>query len=173
MEQDTTEHHPDPQPLENEPPVSQTEAGYQKIRAELHEARKNIPPKNPVDVGKQLAAARGEYVEGISDPDDPKWVHNNYSASNQGEKEEVVPEENNQQQSRRLSPETRTGLSMYQRYSRPPQTRPKKRKPEQKEMEKRRKRATSRKRLAIQGRKLQRTVDQVLAVMKLAKRQIP
>ncbi|EDQ2533461.1 exonuclease VIII [Salmonella enterica subsp. enterica] len=93
VEQDTTEHHPDPQPLENEPPVSQTEAGYQKIRAELHEARKNIPPKNPVDVGKQLAAARGEYVKGISDPNDPKWVHNNYSASNQGEKEEVVPEE--------------------------------------------------------------------------------
>ncbi|EGI8541307.1 exodeoxyribonuclease VIII [Salmonella enterica] len=93
VEQDTTEHHPDPQPLENEPPVSRTEAGYQKIRAELHEARKNIPPKNPVDVGKQLAAARGEYVEGISDPNDPKWVHNNYSASNQGEKEEVVPEE--------------------------------------------------------------------------------
>ncbi|EJH2085652.1 exodeoxyribonuclease VIII [Salmonella enterica] len=93
VEQDTTEHHPDPQPLENEPPVSQTEAGYQKIRAELHEARKNIPPKNPVDVGKQLAAACGEYVEGISDPNDPKWVHNNYSASNQGEKEEVVPEE--------------------------------------------------------------------------------
>ncbi|EDV3397936.1 RecE, partial [Salmonella enterica subsp. enterica] len=27
MEQDTTEHHPDPQPLENESPVSQTEAG--------------------------------------------------------------------------------------------------------------------------------------------------
>ncbi|EIP3423417.1 PD-(D/E)XK nuclease-like domain-containing protein [Salmonella enterica] len=90
VEQDTTEHHPDPQPLENEPPVSQTEAGYKKIRAELHEARKNIPPKNPVDVGKQLAAARGEYVEGISDPDDPKWVHNDYSASNEGEKTEVA-----------------------------------------------------------------------------------
>ncbi|ECF2639977.1 exodeoxyribonuclease 8, partial [Salmonella enterica subsp. enterica serovar Java] len=73
--------------------VSQTEAGYQKIRAELHEARKNIPPKNPVDVGKQLAAARGEYVEDISDPNDPRWVHNNYSASNQGEKEDVVQEE--------------------------------------------------------------------------------
>ncbi|EEB7341933.1 exonuclease VIII [Salmonella enterica] len=90
VEQDTTEHHPDPQPLENEPPVSQTEAGYQKIRAELHEARKNIPPQNPVDVGKQLAAARGEYVEGISDPNDPKWVHNDYSASNEGEKTEVA-----------------------------------------------------------------------------------
>ncbi|ECT1021806.1 hypothetical protein DPO11_17300 [Salmonella enterica] len=89
VEPGTTEHHPDPQPLENEPPVSQTEAGYQKIRAELHEARKNIPPKNPVDVGKQLAAARGEYVEGISDPNDPKWVHNDYSASNEGEKTEV------------------------------------------------------------------------------------
>ncbi|ECT1022856.1 DNA breaking-rejoining protein [Salmonella enterica] len=89
VEQDTTEHHPDPQPLENEPPVSQTEAGYQKLREELEEARKNIPPKNPVDVGKQLAAARGEYVEGISDPNDPKWVRDDYSASNQGEKEEV------------------------------------------------------------------------------------
>ncbi|ELM3576099.1 exodeoxyribonuclease VIII [Salmonella enterica] len=92
VEQDTTEHHPDPQPLENEPPVSRTEAGYQKIRAELHEARKNIPPKNPGDVGKQLAAARGEYVEGISDPNDPKWIHNDYSASNEGEKTEVAPE---------------------------------------------------------------------------------
>ncbi|EBA6101426.1 DNA breaking-rejoining protein [Salmonella enterica] len=90
VEQDTTEHHPDPQPLENEPPVSRTEAGYQKIRAELHEARKNIPPKNPGDVGKQLAAARGEYVEGISDPNDPKWIHNDYSASNEGEKTEVA-----------------------------------------------------------------------------------
>ncbi|HGG6426312.1 TPA: PD-(D/E)XK nuclease-like domain-containing protein [Salmonella enterica subsp. enterica serovar Kottbus] len=92
VEQDTTEHHPDPQPLENEPPVSQTEAGYQKIRAELHEARKNIPPQNPVDVGKQLAAVRGEFIEGISDPDDPKWVRDAYSAnasaSNEGEKTE-------------------------------------------------------------------------------------
>ncbi|EMD3059788.1 hypothetical protein VQZ33_004755 [Salmonella enterica] len=88
VEQDTTECHPDTQPLENEPPVGQTEAGYQKIRAELEEARKNIPPKNPVDVGKQLAAARGEYVEGISDPSDPKWVRDDYSASNKGEKTE-------------------------------------------------------------------------------------
>ncbi|EKP8882495.1 hypothetical protein P4K02_003851 [Salmonella enterica] len=91
VEQDTTEYHPDPQPLENEPPVGQTEAGYQKIREELEEARKNIPPKNPVDVGKQLAAARGEYVEGISDPNDPKWVRDDYSASNKGEKTENQP----------------------------------------------------------------------------------
>ncbi|EJJ4074322.1 hypothetical protein OOP60_003134 [Salmonella enterica] len=101
VEQDTTEHHPDPQPLENEPPVSQTEAGYQKIRAELHEARKNIPPKNPVDIGKQLAAARGEYVEGISDPNDPKWVHNDYSASNEGEKTEGTTSNNDDRTTKR------------------------------------------------------------------------
>ncbi|EJA5988519.1 PD-(D/E)XK nuclease-like domain-containing protein [Salmonella enterica] len=93
VEQDTTEHHPDPQPLENEPPVSQTEAGYKKIRAELHEARKNIPPKNPVDVGKQLAAARGEYVEGISDPNDPKWLKTETNPqTNEPEMSETEPE---------------------------------------------------------------------------------
>ncbi|EFP0252813.1 DNA breaking-rejoining protein, partial [Salmonella enterica] len=90
VEQDTTEHHPDPQPLDAQSQVDPVEVAYQKKRAELHEARKNIPPKNPVDAGKQLAAARGEYVEGISDPDDPKWVHNDYSASNEGEKTEVA-----------------------------------------------------------------------------------
>ncbi|WP_079907987.1 RecE family exodeoxyribonuclease [Salmonella enterica] len=90
VEQDTTEHHPDPQPLDAQSPVDPVEVAYQKKRAELEEARKNIPPKNPVDAGKQLAAARGEYVEGISDPDDPKWVHNDYSASNEDEKTEVA-----------------------------------------------------------------------------------
>ncbi|HAG1962642.1 TPA: hypothetical protein G8R56_000772 [Salmonella enterica] len=40
--------------------------------------------------GEQLAAERGDFVPGISDPNDPKWVHNDYSASNQGEKEEVA-----------------------------------------------------------------------------------
>ncbi|EBS0250502.1 exonuclease [Salmonella enterica] len=82
MEPDTTEHHQDAQPLDAQ---SQVDAAYQKILTELHEARKNIPPKNPVDFGEQLAVARGEYVEGISDPNDPKWVHNDYSASNQDE----------------------------------------------------------------------------------------
>ncbi|MCB8775659.1 hypothetical protein LJD49_28475, partial [Escherichia coli] len=30
--------------------------------------------KNPVDADKLLAASRGEFVDGISDPNDPKWV---------------------------------------------------------------------------------------------------
>ncbi|EHN1695393.1 hypothetical protein KG383_002743 [Salmonella enterica subsp. enterica serovar Newport] len=38
---------------------------------------------------EQLAADRGDFVPGISDPSDPKWVHNDYSASNEGEKTEV------------------------------------------------------------------------------------
>ncbi|WP_172905948.1 3'-5' exoribonuclease domain-containing protein, partial [Escherichia coli] len=74
VEPDTTEHHPDTQPLDAQPQVNSVDAKYQKLRAELHEARKNIPPKNPVDADKLLAASRGEFVEGISDPNDLKWV---------------------------------------------------------------------------------------------------
>ena len=74
MEPDATEHHQDTQPLDAQSQVNSVDAKYQELRAELHEARKNIPPKNPVDADKLLAASRGEFVEGISDPNDPKWV---------------------------------------------------------------------------------------------------
>ena len=74
VEPDATEHHQDTQPLDAQSQVNSVDAKYQKLRAELHEARKNIPPKNPVDADKLLAASRGEFVAGISDPNDPKWV---------------------------------------------------------------------------------------------------
>ncbi|HII2646213.1 TPA: 3'-5' exoribonuclease domain-containing protein, partial [Escherichia coli] len=74
VEPDATEHHQDTQPLDAQSQVNSVDAKYQKLRAELHEARKNIPPKNPVDADKLMAASRGEFVEGISDPNDPKWV---------------------------------------------------------------------------------------------------
>ncbi len=74
VEPDATEHHQDTQPLDAQSQVNSVDAKYQKLRAELHEARKTIPPKNPVDANKLLAASRGEFVEGISDPNDPKWV---------------------------------------------------------------------------------------------------
>ncbi len=74
MEPDATEHHQDTQQLDAQSQVNSVDAKYQELRAELHEARKNIPPKNPVDADKLLAASRGEFVEGISDPNDPKWV---------------------------------------------------------------------------------------------------
>ncbi|EFH6335550.1 exonuclease [Escherichia coli] len=75
VEPDATEHHQDTQPLDAQSQVNSVDAKYLKLRAELHEARKNIPPKNPVDADKLLAASRGEFVEGISDPNDPKWVN--------------------------------------------------------------------------------------------------
>ncbi|VEA35879.1 exonuclease VIII [Salmonella enterica subsp. enterica] len=71
-----------------------TETDHENPTEEALTAARHTPEKDAVEeANRQLTAARGEYVEGISDPDDPKWVHNNYSASNQGEKEEVVPEE--------------------------------------------------------------------------------
>ena len=74
MEPDATEHHQDTQPLDAQSQVNSVDAKYQELRAELHEARKNIPSKDPVDADKLLAASRGEFVDGISDPNDPKWV---------------------------------------------------------------------------------------------------
>ena len=74
MEPDATKHHQDTQPLDAQSQVNPVDAKYQELRAELHEARKNIPSKNPVDADKLLAASRGEFVDGISDPNDPKWV---------------------------------------------------------------------------------------------------
>ncbi|GLH24136.1 exodeoxyribonuclease [Enterobacter sp. 200527-13] len=47
------------------------------------------------EVDRQIAAGRGEFVPGISDPDDPKWVK---TASNEGEKTEVETTSNVQVQ---------------------------------------------------------------------------
>ncbi|MGL8490869.1 PD-(D/E)XK nuclease-like domain-containing protein [Salmonella sp. NW507] len=70
-----------------------TETDHENPTEEALTAARHTPEKDAVEeANRQLAAARGEYVEDISDPNDPRWVHNNYSASNQGEKEEVVPE---------------------------------------------------------------------------------
>ncbi|BDQ97575.1 exodeoxyribonuclease VIII [Escherichia coli] len=74
VEPDTTEHNQDTQSMDAQPQINSVDAKYQKLRAELHEARKNIPPQNPVDADKLLAASRGEFVEGIRDPNDPKWI---------------------------------------------------------------------------------------------------
>ncbi|HAN6194766.1 TPA: exodeoxyribonuclease VIII [Escherichia coli] len=96
MEPDATEHHQDTQPLDAQSQVNSVDAKYQELRAELHEARKNIPPKNPVDADKLLAASRGEFVEGISDPNDPKWVKGIQTRDsvyqNQPETEKISPD---------------------------------------------------------------------------------
>lgn len=77
VEPDTTKHYQDPQQVETESSVSVVDDGEQALREKF---------------GEQLAAERGDFVPGISDPSDPKWVHNDYSASvsNEGEKTEVA-----------------------------------------------------------------------------------
>ncbi len=111
VEPDATEHHPDTQPVDAQPQVNSVDAKYQKLRAELHEARKNISPKNPVDANKLLAASRGEFVEGISDPNDPKWVKGlqtrESSNQNQPEVEQTKPESGqNSQDAHQNEPKT-------------------------------------------------------------------
>ncbi|EPS6961191.1 RecE family exodeoxyribonuclease [Klebsiella aerogenes] len=52
-----------------------TESEHDKPSAETIAAARHTPDRDESDeIGRQLAAARGEYVEGISNPNDPKWV---------------------------------------------------------------------------------------------------
>ncbi|EEQ3656068.1 exodeoxyribonuclease VIII [Escherichia coli] len=96
VEPNATEHHQNTQPLDAQSQVNSVDAKYQELRAELHEARKNIPSKNPVDADKLLAASRGEFVDGISDTNDPKWVKGIQTRDsvyqNQPETEKISPD---------------------------------------------------------------------------------
>ncbi|EEJ5471430.1 PD-(D/E)XK nuclease-like domain-containing protein [Salmonella enterica] len=74
VEQGTTEHHPNPQPLDAQSSVESDKTSREQF-------------------SEQLAADRGDFVPGISDPDDPKWVRDDYSASNEGEKTEVAADD--------------------------------------------------------------------------------
>ncbi|ECT1022172.1 hypothetical protein DPO11_19285 [Salmonella enterica] len=72
VEPDANEHHPDTRSMATESSVT---------------ADSDKTPRE--QFSEQLAADRGDFVPGISDPSDPKWMHNDYSASNEGEKTEV------------------------------------------------------------------------------------
>lgn len=93
VEEIPVKHNEDTQSLEN---VSSVETKYQELREELNKARENIPPKNPVDADKLLAASRGEFVECISNPADPKWVKGiqtrDTEDQNQSKVEQIAPE---------------------------------------------------------------------------------
>ncbi|WP_447403806.1 RecE family exodeoxyribonuclease [Escherichia coli] len=93
VEEIPVKHNEDTQSLEN---VSSVETKYQELREELNKARENIPPKNPVDADKLLAASRGEFVEDISNPADPKWVKGiqtrDTEDQNQPKVEQIAPE---------------------------------------------------------------------------------
>ncbi|MBT0592110.1 3'-5' exoribonuclease [Escherichia coli] len=72
MEPDTTEHGQNAQSLDTQSQVSS--ANQVKVTAD--EVNKIMQAANisQPDADKLLAVSRGEFVEGISDPNDPKWV---------------------------------------------------------------------------------------------------
>ncbi|EBL1628957.1 exodeoxyribonuclease, partial [Salmonella enterica] len=52
-----------------------TETDHENPAEEALTTARHTPEKDAVEeANRQLAAARGDYVEGISDPNDPKWV---------------------------------------------------------------------------------------------------
>ncbi|EFB9575406.1 exonuclease [Escherichia coli] len=72
MEPDTTEHRQDTQSLDTQAqidPVYQVKVTADEVNKIMQAANISQP-----DADKLLAASRGEFVEGISDPNDPKWV---------------------------------------------------------------------------------------------------
>ncbi|HFW4208664.1 TPA: hypothetical protein ACIBOM_001618 [Salmonella enterica subsp. enterica serovar Reading] len=83
VEPDANENHPDTRSMAPESSVT-TDSDSDSDKA----------PTPREQFSEQLAAERGDFVPGISDPSDPKWVHNDYSAnasaSNEGEKTEVA-----------------------------------------------------------------------------------
>ncbi|KAB2831112.1 exonuclease [Escherichia coli] len=72
MEPDTTEHRQDTQSLDTQKqvdPVNQVKVTADEVNKIMQAANIGQP-----DADKLLAASRGEFVAGISDPNDPKWV---------------------------------------------------------------------------------------------------
>ncbi|HGV7011719.1 TPA: 3'-5' exoribonuclease [Escherichia coli] len=90
MEPDTTEHCQNAQSLDAQSQVSS--ANQVKVTAD--EVNKIMQAANisQPDADKLLGASRGEFVEGISDPNDPKWVKGietrDYVNQNQPESEQ-------------------------------------------------------------------------------------
>ncbi|EFN0721016.1 exonuclease [Escherichia coli] len=72
MEPDTTEHRQDTQSLDTQAqidPVNQVKVTADEVNKIMQAANISQP-----DADKLLAVSRGEFVAGISDPNDPKWV---------------------------------------------------------------------------------------------------
>ncbi len=92
MEPDATEHHQDTQPLDAQSqvnPVNQVKVTADEVNKIMQAANVSQP-----DADKLLAASRGEFVEGISDPNDPKWIPGHQIPSDEVEKTENSDVEN-------------------------------------------------------------------------------
>ncbi|EFJ3477166.1 TPA: 3'-5' exoribonuclease [Escherichia coli] len=109
MEPDTTEHCQNAQSLDAQSQASS--ANQVKVTAD--EVNKIMQAANisQPDADKLLAVSRGEFVEGISDPNDPKWVKGiqtrDSSNQNQPEAEQTRPESGqNSQDAHQNEPKT-------------------------------------------------------------------
>ncbi|HDT2434283.1 TPA: 3'-5' exoribonuclease [Escherichia coli] len=92
MEPNTTEHRQDTQSLDTQAqidPVNQVKVTADEVNKIMQAANISQP-----DADKLLAASRGEFVAGISDPNDPKWVKGmeTRDSVNQNQQETKQPE---------------------------------------------------------------------------------
>ncbi|EPR7284297.1 3'-5' exoribonuclease domain-containing protein [Escherichia coli] len=103
MEPDTTEHRQDTQSLDTQAqidPANQVKVTADEVNKIMQAANISQP-----DANKLLAASRGEFVAGISDPNDPKWVKGieTRDSVNQNQQES----EQNDQKAQQNEPETK------------------------------------------------------------------
>ncbi|EFM6082947.1 exonuclease [Escherichia coli] len=103
MEPDTTEHRQDTQSLDTQAqidPANQLKVTADEVNKIMQAANISQP-----DANKLLAASRGEFVAGISDPNDPKWVKGieTRDSVNQNQQES----EQNDQKAQQNEPETK------------------------------------------------------------------
>ena len=102
MEPNTTEHRQDTQSLDTQAqidPVNQVKVTADEVNKIMQAANISQP-----DADKLLAASRGEFVEGISDPNDPKWVKGIQTRDSVNQNQQET--EQNDQKAEQNSPNT-------------------------------------------------------------------
>ncbi|QMC45507.1 3'-5' exoribonuclease [Escherichia coli] len=103
MEPDTTEHRQDTQSLDAQAqidPVNQVKVTADEVNKIMQAANISQP-----DADKLLAASRGEFVAGISDPNDPKWVKGIETRDSVNQNQQET--EQNNQKAEQNEPETK------------------------------------------------------------------
>ncbi len=118
MEQASAEHHQDAQPLDAQSQVN----ADNPVKFTADEVNKIMQEASVIqpDADKLLAASRGEFVAGISDPNDPKWVKGieTRDSVNQNQQETEQNDQKAEQNSptvQRKEPETKQSEPVAQR----------------------------------------------------------
>ena len=102
MEPNTTEHRQDTQSLDTQAqidPVNQVKVTADEVNKIMQAANISQP-----DADELLAVSRGEFVEGISDPNDPKWVKGIQTRDSVNQNQQET--EQNDQKAEQNSPNT-------------------------------------------------------------------